>query len=161
MIAFVNGFGNVGGADAVPHFADEGSGVAQGVHVGAVGALADGADNRPAGNEYFVSRTILAHQTFLRHTQAGEAGMGRDISVDLFHEDGPVPDVAVRGERVAHFHQMHCLSLHAQVNGALAAGEAAAENNDGVPHLVFLQIVVIDDHHIGTVDARKRRNNGL
>ena len=46
MIGLVDGLGDVGGTDAVAYLANERGTAAEGIHVGTVGALAQGADDR-------------------------------------------------------------------------------------------------------------------
>ena len=48
MIGLVDGLGDVGGTDAVAYLANERGTAAEGIHVGTVGALAQGADDRLA-----------------------------------------------------------------------------------------------------------------
>ena len=71
-----------------------------------------------------------------------------------------MPNVAVRSKGIAHLHQMDLLSLHAQVNGALAAGQTTAQHDHGILDLVLFQIVVIDDHHVFPVNSGKWRHDG-
>ena len=75
MIALIHGLGDVGGADAVPHLPDEGGGVPEGVHIGAVGPLAHSADDGLAGNQDFGTIGCLADEALLRDPQARVAQM--------------------------------------------------------------------------------------
>ena len=77
MIGLVDGFGDVGGTDAVAYLTDERSAAAEGFHISTVGTLAKGADDRLAWNKHLVAVLIFADDTVGSNLLTYILGMGR------------------------------------------------------------------------------------
>ena len=73
MIGLVNGFGDVGGTDAVAYLTDERGASSEGIDISTIGTLTKGTDDRLTGNERLVAVLILADDT-----------VGRDLLTDIF-----------------------------------------------------------------------------
>lgn len=96
---------------------------------------ADGHDDACAGDEHAFAVCLLTEEAFCGDRLAGAAGVNGDGFFDHLHEDRALADVAVAGEGVCHFDEMHALALLAEVDGELTAGEAAAHDDDVVGEL--------------------------
>ena len=77
MIGLVDGFGDVGGTDAVAYLTDEWGTTAEGIEIGTVGTLTKGTDDRLARNKYLVAVLILADNTIGSNLLSGIFGMSR------------------------------------------------------------------------------------
>ena len=77
MIGLVDGLGDVGRTDAVAYLTDERGASTEGIHIGTIGALAEGTDDRLARNEHLVAVLILAHDTVGSNLLTNIFGMGR------------------------------------------------------------------------------------
>ena len=67
VIGLVDGLGDVGRTDAVTYLTNERGTSTEGIHIGTVGTLAKGADDRLARNEHLVAVLILADDTISRN----------------------------------------------------------------------------------------------
>ena len=160
MVALIHRVGDVAHPGAVADLPDEGGAAPELIYGVPVGPLAHGADHGLAGNQHFLPFPVFADQALFRYPQSLQAGVNRGILVHLLHENRPVPDVAVHCQGVPHLHQMDLLSLHAQMDGAFAACQAAAQHHHGVRHLLLFQVVVVDHHYIVSINSRQGRHNG-
>ncbi len=77
MIGLVDGLGDVGRTDAVAYLTDERGTSTEGIHIGTIGTLAKGADDRLARNEHLVAVLILADDTVGSNLLTDIFGMGR------------------------------------------------------------------------------------
>jgi hypothetical protein len=64
-----------------------------------------------------------------------------------------MPDVGVGGEVVFHFDEADGLAFAGEVDGDFAAGEAAAEDDDGGADGVFAEVVVVDGYDVVAAQA--------
>lgn len=67
VIGLVDGLGDVGRTDAVAHLTNERSTSTQGIHIGTIGTLTKGADDRLTRNKHLVAVLILADDTIGRN----------------------------------------------------------------------------------------------
>ena len=70
-----------------------------------------------------------------------------------------VADVAVGSEHITHLHKMHCLAFHAKMHCTFTAGQSSTEDNHTILNLIFMQIIVIDYHHVIVINTRELWNN--
>ena len=77
MISLVDGFGDVGRADAVAYLTDKRGTASKRIHIGTVGTLAQGADDSLAWDEHLMAFLILADNTIGRNLLPYIFCMGR------------------------------------------------------------------------------------
>ena len=159
MIALIDCLGNIGRADAVAHLPDKRCTAVHRLRVGAVSALAHGADDSICLEQCLRAVGIFHQQPLRRDGLTGGVQMHLNTLLQLPHQDRPVTDVAVWCQRVPHFHQMDCLPLLIQVHSTLAPGKTAAQNNNTLSNLVLLHVIVIDHHHVVAMNTGQGRHN--
>lgn len=155
MIAFVDGLGDVGRTNAVTNFADEWSAETECINIGTIGTLADGTDDGLARDENLIAILIAADDAFWSDMETCVLSVSSGKLCHFAHQDRTIADVAVRSQGVAHLDEVHLLAVLTQVYSTLATCEAATEDYYFVADLIFLNVVIVDNDYIVTIDTRK------
>ena len=147
------------GADevGVANHAHKGHAVAQLLHHVPPGPLAEGADDGRAGDEDLFALLRLTPDTVFRDLKPFVSGVDGAELVELFHQQRALTDDRIQRHVVAHFDKVNLLALHAHVDGALHAGDAAAKDHHAVGDGLLVLVLVVDKDHVLSIQAGDRR----
>ena len=106
----------------------------------------------------FFSILVFTDDALCRHLFAFVTGMHGNVFGNLRQQQRTMSYISVRRQFITHLHQMNLFSFHAQMDGTFASGQSASEYHYLIRHFVFLQIIVVDDNHVISVQTRNRRN---
>ena len=147
MPGLVHGGGDVGGTHGIADDAHERRRVAQLVDGSRTGTLPDGAHDGIGRHEALALgrlhvHALGSHALGRRAEQLVDAGC-----LELGEQDGPVADVGIDCQPVAHLDDVGPLALLGHQQSAFASGQAAADDGNLVANLGSTQVQIVNRHH--------------